>query len=126
MKRAVILILIGLFILPTPALPVPVDPDAPDGVAAYLYFTPYSVVILSTAGEIWSCGPDHPWRRSNSMYDPPIPVAEIQDWSQDAFRATDGTFWVYTSGDWVQLPALPWGPTSAKQQSLGSLKQMFR
>jgi len=130
---SIILVLIALLALPALTLAVPVDPDAPDGVAAALRIEPSGTYILCVSGEIWRMNPVAgmgPWESVSDTL--PIPVSEIQDWTHRAvIKAVDGTTWL-----WVLISEDSWGweavdspcspPIPNQTQSLGSLKQMFR
>jgi len=137
MRSIIVLTLIGLFILPTPTLPVPVDPDAPDGIAAMDQWNVGIAFFLCTSGEVWKMTYENYTPVPPMVIEelaPPVPVSEIREWFIYGFITHSGTYWVslYESSvgtrtwrDHGQVPSCG-PPVAADQQSLGSLKQMFR
>lgn len=113
---------------------VPVDPNAPDGIAAR--FVGGDVVyVLCTSGEVhWhSLAPNPSWR----LLDPypaesPVPLSEIADWGVRSLVTFSGNIWVayQYSGNppqWYLLePVDCQGPVNSESESMGDVKSMFR
>lgn len=125
--------------LPAIALAVPVNPTAPDQVAAITGDTGYSVAVLRTNGEVWvNSGSltDNAWRRCDgtaSSYNMtlPVPVSEVVDWTYFYFLTNAGVLWHFDPNGpigWhvVAFPPPPWGGVPIQQQSLGGMKRIFK
>jgi len=129
MKRSTLLALIGLLTLPAFTLAVPVDSDAPDGVAAIIWAGDNNgrICILGTDGTAWCTEDGNPIAFSHSVnHNVPVDLSDIADWEYYYLRTNDGVVWAQYGG-WhtIDLPPIA-PPVQSDQQSLGSLKQMFR
>jgi hypothetical protein len=134
MNRSALVLVFSVFFI-TSATAVPVDPDAPDGVAAVYMQTDGPdgnltiLWALCTDGYIWRRqiqGPGSPW---DMVFSAPCPVSEIADWQLYYLVKTDGAKWYFQRGgnpsQW--LPFLgPCDPViRSESQSLGRVKQAF-
>ena len=124
-------------LLASSALAAPVDPNAPDGAAAY-YVDGRVTYILRTNGEVWSRAhsrvPLPDWYPMDSSVFPPVPVANITDWYFHGFRTNSGELWGLCEDFecseaewWRQLMPLPWEAVGSNdQEDLGNLKSIYR
>ncbi len=123
--RRMLACFILLLIFSTPMLAVPVDPNAPNEIAA---FSIDDVILLRTNGEVYDYDyPTHTWVL-NSRLEVPVPVADIADWQTDCF-ITHGSDWWYMNPDsqeWEILPQPEWAPVSSESSSMGGIKSMYR
>jgi len=125
--RATILTLC-LLLLATSAWAVPVDPVAPDGVAAFQVLQYQDVYILRTNGELWAAQPISAgqWMYQED-YNLPVPVSEISDWTVSLILTTDGKFWTEAYPDWHGPVDLPdWAAVPNATESIENLKSMYR
>jgi hypothetical protein len=116
----------GVLALAVTSSAVPVDPDSPNGIAAF-DFQGGVINALCTNGEVWRFN-GGPWERW-ADFDPPVPVTEIEDWLLTGFRNTLGEYWWFNegAGTWQPVPMPPpCGAVQAQPQSLGSVKEMFK
>ena len=108
---------------------IPVNPDAPDEIAAlYLPDHNMSVRILRTNGEVWELDNDTWTWEHSQFFSVPVPVSEIADWFPASFQTHSGDVWFrrYGTGEtWEIVPPTPWGGSPVKETSLGSVKTMF-
>ena len=113
------------------ALAVPVDPNAPDGIAASLMGGSFWYV-LTTSGELWykSCSVEDPWRLDQKSLPPGVSVSEIAEWKYTWIVTHDGTVWAYSyvnQQGWAIMTPFPGGqPVSETPESIGDIKSMFR
>jgi len=113
------------------AFAVPVDPNAPDGVAALFYADTY-LMALDTNGQTWRhVNSESTWvlRAANL----PIPISEVADWHPFFVLGNDGVMWRAESHSlpptptiWHIVDPVPIEPVSSEGQSLGDVKSMFR
>lgn len=130
------------------ALAVPVDPSAPNGIAAQIVrvtgASPEGCfrwvlcgdgTIYEFTGSMYSSVPGQ-WR----VFDRPLPVAvsEIADWSLEVLHTRSGGIWIWLSMDgqpatWMEwgvapmlLPAPCESGVGASGTSLGKIKSLFR
>lgn len=127
---------------------VPVDPSAPNGIAAQIVRVTGSWpsgclrwvlcgdgTIYEFTGSMESSAPGQ-WR----LFDRPLPVSvsEIADWSLEVLHTRSGGIWIWLSMDgqpatWMEwgvapmlLPAPCEGGVGASGASLGKIKSLFR
>lgn len=120
--EGVMRIILAMMLIVGAAHAVPVDPNSPDGIAAF-----YNAAVLSTYGLVYNYdnGSDSwlPWGEDDPL---PVSVSEIRDWWWHSFRTYDNRFFMF-DGDWVEVPFPPIeGPIQSESETLGSVKQMFR
>ena len=113
-----------LVLLAGSAWAVPVDPNAPDGVAAI-----YDTWILFTDGKVlgWDVGSGI-WKVRDPL---PVSVPEIRDWSMLFIVTNDGRYFSFdftvSSTEWTEIPSPPYEPpVSANPESIDNLKTMYR
>jgi hypothetical protein len=130
-RVAVLLVLIGS--LTGSALAWPVDPNAENGIAVLYSGGGSTYVALCTDGEIYTTNSGLTWVLTSPEQwpRPPIPVADILDWTPRLLIDRDGAIWAFQwdgVGQWIQGGTLPSCSevVRAEQESLGSVKQMFR
>jgi hypothetical protein len=128
MKLAtLVLVLLGLLV--GPALSVPVDPNAEDGVAAFFAYEDdvnrQRLWVLRTNGDCWRYDIEAGWVNMVEMV-PPVQMAEVEDWYPFYLRSSDGTIWKFYDHAWQVLGTPPWTPIQSSPQSLGGVKEMFR
>ena len=124
------LVLLLIAIVAPAVWAVPVDPSAPDGIAALFAGDGGGLWILRTNGEVWRLGETSTvWERTtNFRNDVPLPVEQIVDWMPYFLTRVNGERWWLNSIDhtWGLMPAPPFAPVSAQQKSFGSVKQLFK
>ena len=106
---------------------VPVDQNAPDGVAAATMDWNANLIILCASGEVMRLNAStQEWSLIES-WTPPVPINEIADWGVIYVRTLDGDYWATTNSEtpWVQV-TLPCSPVRAEGQTLGGVKTQFR
>ena len=132
--RAIVLLLVLICSCAPYAWAVPVDPSAPDQVAAWFCsgeISP-SVNLLRTNGEVWTWRPAQGWYRAGEsdgsfLYDPPVPVVDIVDWTPWVVQTRHGSVWILNDlATWQEIPSPPFSPITTSKQSLGRVKQLFR
>jgi hypothetical protein len=125
--------IVALTIIAQGASAAPVNPVAPDQVAAIVDNTGYCVVALRTNGEVWmNCGTE--WSLGGGyggMTPLPVPVSEVADYCYWYFWTRAGVLWHFNPNNgvgWHVLPLPPpeWGVVRAQQNSFGNAKQSYR
>lgn len=121
---------LALLALAAPAIAVPVNPNAPDQIAA-VYWSSFSCYVLRTNGELWSFSFQTGWeQQSGDLASPlPVPLAEIADWELYALVTQAGERWILRGmapGGWAQLPPPPFAPVPGAARSLGNVKGTYR
>jgi len=136
---AVILMLAGS------ALGAPVDPNAPNGIAAsitegelygWVHLRALCINGEQYRYEISTDGSTHGWIHNSSLPPLPVSVSEIADWglfqikthSGDLYildgSAEAGEYWKLVGGP--DIPPIPCGPVSTDSQKLGDAKSLYR
>lgn len=123
---------IGLLFLASTSQAVPVDPNAPDGVAA-VYSDGGALYALGADGQSWILVMANldGWLPTTWPSLPPgMAVADISDWTTRYLVTSDGVRWMYNLEPlvmaWVEVPPLPGGVIGNSQGSLGDAKSLFR
>jgi hypothetical protein len=124
------LVAVALLLASTaPVIAVPVDLNAPDGIAAR-QIEVNSMIVLCTDGRVFSINTyDRVWTFLGD--DLPVPIVEIADWHLNFIRTHDGALWMGnlhpTDSEWQLVPPLPCSTAvREKTPNLGQLKSMFR
>jgi hypothetical protein len=129
MDKAKAFMFVGALVLATSVLSVPVDPNAPDEIAAILAIGIAPPHVLRTNGEVYQYDYDGPsWYRVPHL-DVPVPVSEIADWQLGTVITHSGDWWykdMGAGGTWELVPRPEWSPIQSSPQSLGSVKDQFR
>lgn len=128
-----------LMALACAAVAVPVDANAPDGIAA-VYLGGVGGIpgnefffALCTTGEVWVAGASGVgplnWAQNPSFLRITVPVSTIADWTPYYYVKIDGSRWYHPDGSWAGW--MPFAtPCSAsvdvKTESLGSIKGLYR
>lgn len=94
------------------------DPDAGGPVVG---FDRHGAVLLDN-GECWAASLEG-WVRMQDN-DPPIPLSDLAFWSPINLLATNGDWWYWNSGDWVNLGTPP-ESTPARSSNWSQLKSNF-
>lgn len=116
MLRTACLGVVLLVCFAVPAASVPVDPDAPDGIAAvFSEIVSGQPYILRTDGLVYVLEePFWEWAHME-RHDVPIPVSEILDWRLGFLVAQNGDWWwQHQYGEWDITPPAPWLPISVR------------
>lgn len=108
---------------------VPVNPSAPDGIAAvwlndswcWVLCTDGNVYRMFSTNQTWALIEDHL----------PAPVAVMVDWSPYFIRTSAGELWQgepqLGSDNWQLAPAIPCAaPVPTQGNSMGGVKGLFR
>jgi hypothetical protein len=129
MAKKLILTCIGL-LLAVPALGVPVDPEAPDGIAAY-FFEGEKLWILCSDGTTYYTysHDDFNWQHHGENL--PVPLNQIADWGVFFLVTKGGEYWRSPLGSgttWSLIETFPCSPgqVGTKSKSLNDLKARFR
>lgn len=128
-----------VFLVVTPCLShaVPVNPNAPDGVAA-IFTTggPYGgdepILVLCTSGEVFNLHSQNYWQAVYGAGSPiPVAVSQVADWGPRHVTTFSGEHWVFTyNREWqlvggAVVPA-PCGPVANESKTLGGVKSLYR
>jgi len=118
--------IVAVALLAASAVAVPVDPEAPDGIAAWK-----DVTVLCTSGEVFYFDDDAlAWLQiHDGRLNVPIPVEQIADWSYTTFVSISGDRWRWAgpTNGWIVIPPLDCaGVVHQDGENLGDLKSMFR
>ena len=117
-----ILIILSVMLFATSALAVPVDPDAPSGIAATL--NNGDALLVDGRVVMWDFISG--WWRDLPEYDVPVPVDQIKDWAMMLVVTNTGDIWGRDNQEgWIQVE-LPYTPISNITESLGEVKSLFR
>jgi hypothetical protein len=83
--------------------------------------------VIDSAEQVWNIGANIPgvWDRE-PVYDPPVPLSEVQLWSAHALVTSDGHGWYNNGGGWVDCGPHPGGPVPVEGSSVGAIKAAYR
>ncbi len=140
--RSVLLSLVLGLLAVGPVLAVPVNPVAPDGIAAafvemhdayWLATNNFKLWVLCTSGDVYFLTgviSSAQWTLWSSLH-PPVPLTDILDWTPICLQTKTGGRWVYleVAGEdfWRPLPGIPCEPpVPTIPKSLGALKRGYR
>ncbi len=119
----------GVLILSGSVMAVPVDPNAPDGIAAY-YAEDMQFTVLTTDGIMLAPGAANTWEPLAFGLPDGVSVFDIADWFGRYWLIThDGTVWRATGQSteyWENIGMLPTSPVSESVASMGDVKSLFR
>jgi hypothetical protein len=125
--------LVVAHLIAAPALAVPVDPDATNGVAAEIFLGADSHYwALTTSGDTWRLYGNHSdgWENMLVGLPPGVGVADIADWNILWVITHDGTIWrndsIHDPNGWSIAPPFPGGTVPSESSSLTDLKARFR
>lgn len=123
------MLLVACLVIASAASAVPVNPSAPDGVAA-VWLNDAWAWILCTDGQVYRMhSVDQQWTLMEDHL--PVVVASIADWSPYFILSTSGDLWrgesALNNEDWTLAPTIPCiGAVQSQGNSLGAFKSLFR
>ena len=121
-----VVLILAVILSATIANAVPVDPDAPGGMAGMCFDGP-QCFILTTEGETWvlNGGWDHWELHAEAL---PVPIEDVVDWNGYYVLSNGGELFYCeaVTDPWLPTPPFPGGVVPTKNQSLGGVKGLYR